>query len=168
MSRWVVDTAPLIFLAKLQRLDLLRQSADEVIAPPAVLREVEAYRDAATVAVHAARREWLTIQPVQNETATALLLGELDAGEAEAIVLAREVHADRLVLDALDARRYARRVGIPIVGTVGLLLAAKLRGDIGQLRPELERLATLGFRIHQQLVDEVLSAAGEAPTLTPH
>jgi hypothetical protein len=48
MSRWVVDTSPLIFLAKLSRLDLLRKSADEVLVPAAVIEEVRAYPDEAS------------------------------------------------------------------------------------------------------------------------
>ena len=43
MTRWVVDTSPLIFLAKLDRLDLLRKGADEILAPPAVIEEVRAH-----------------------------------------------------------------------------------------------------------------------------
>lgn len=76
-------------------------------------------------------------------------------------MVGRERRASRLVLDDLDARRYAHKLGLPIVGTVGLLLAAKLRGEIAPLRPKLERLVNLGFRIHQQLIDKVLRAAGE-------
>lgn len=161
MTLWVADTAPLIFLAKLKRLDLLQRGADKVITAPAVLREVEAYRDEAAESIAEATREWLHVRSPVNATAVELLLVELDLGEAEAIVVARETTADRLVLDDLDARRYARRISVPVVGTLGLLLAAKLRGEIPQLRPELEKLVSVGFRIRQQLIDDMLNAAGE-------
>jgi predicted nucleic acid-binding protein len=161
LSRWVVDTAPLIFLAKLDRLDLLRTGARDVVIPPAVRAEVAAHDDAAERAIAAATAVWLRVHSVTSHTAVGLLQADLDLGEAEAIVLAREISADRLVLDDLDARRLARRVGLPIVGTVGLLLAARLRGEISDLTAELERLLQLGFRVDQRLLDEVLAAAGE-------
>lgn len=162
MSLWVVDAGPLIFLAKLERLDLLRRGADDVTTVPAVMREIEAYSDTAAQALAAATADWLRVRAPANSTAVAVLLGDLDAGEAEAMILARELNADRLVLDDLDARRHARRLGLPVVGTVGLLLAARLRGDIVALRPELDRLLHLGFRISAQLLDEVIHAAGES------
>lgn len=46
MTRWVVDASPLIFLAKLDRLELLRRGATEIYAPPQVLAEVKAWADA--------------------------------------------------------------------------------------------------------------------------
>ena len=45
MRRWVADTSPLIFLAKLDRLHLLERGADEILVPPAVLQEIQARRD---------------------------------------------------------------------------------------------------------------------------
>ncbi len=161
MSQWVVDAAPLIFLAKLERLDLLRRGADDVLTVPAVRREIDAHSDAAAHALRAASADWLRVRAPANASAVALLLADLDPGEAEVLILASELNADRVVLDDLDARRRARRLGLPVVGTVGLLLAARLRGDIAALRPELDRLLRFGFRISAQLLDEVIQAAGE-------
>jgi predicted nucleic acid-binding protein len=63
MSRWVVDTSPLIFLAKLNRLDLLRRSADELLVPTAVIEEVRASPEGLYFpsAVTAAWSPWTTI-----------------------------------------------------------------------------------------------------------
>jgi predicted nucleic acid-binding protein len=111
MTTWVVDTSPLIFLSKLERLDLLRQGTDKVYVPQAVLDEIRAKPDEATIAIEQASRSWLSIRQVDNRSAVEVLLADLDLGEAEVIVLAREVKADRVVTDDLDARRFARRVG---------------------------------------------------------
>lgn len=162
MTCWVVDAAPLIFLGKLGRLDLLRTGADEVLTTPTVIHEINARQDAAAAMVKAAAANWLVVRPVLNRAAVTMLLGELDAGESEAIVLAHELSADRIVLDDLDARRHARRTGLHVVGTVGLLLAAKLRGEITELRPVLDQLTSQGFRISVQLAADVLKAANEA------
>ena len=161
MSIWVVDTSPLIFLAKLGHLDLLRKGADAVYVPHAVLEEVRAKPDAATYAIEHACQTWLLIRPVGNRQAVEIVQADLDLGEAEVIALAREVGADRVVMDDLDARRFARRLGLEMVGTVGLLLAARLRDELPSLRREIERLEALGLRVAPALVEAVLQAAGE-------
>ena len=90
-----------------------------------------------------------------------MLLADLDLGESEVITLAKEIHADKVLLDDLDARRFARRVGLSIVGTVGILLGARLRGEIPSLKEEIKRLQDVGFRISKPLAEEALKAAGE-------
>jgi uncharacterized protein len=161
MSLWVTDSSPLIFLAKLHRLDLLRQEADEVLAPPAVLREISEQDDEAKQQIEEAQRTWLEMRPVRDVRLLAVLKRELGDGEAEAITLALETHAVRIVLDDLDARRLADRLGLRLVGTLGLLLASKLRGEIPSLRSEIDRLRLGGFRASPGLVEEILRAADE-------
>ncbi len=161
MSRWVVDTGPLIFLAKLDHLSLLEKSADEILIPETVFAEVKRQRDDATGKIETATQTWLQVQAVGNEEAVALLLADLGRGEAEVIVLARELQADRVVMDDLDARRFAHRVGLTAIGTLGLLLAARLRGDIPSVKAEIERLRGFGFWAGDALVEAVLKAAGE-------
>ncbi|MFZ5919219.1 MAG: DUF3368 domain-containing protein [Chloroflexota bacterium] len=161
MTIWVVDTSPLIFLSKLGYLDLLRKSADVVYVPRAVLDEIQIKPDDATQAIEEARRSWLSVQAVGNQSAVEILLADLDRGEAEAIVLAREIGADRLVMDDLDARRFARRVGLEVIGTMGLLLAARLRGEIRSVREEIEQLREYGFRVAPALVRVILEEARE-------
>ncbi|HEX6902010.1 MAG TPA: DUF3368 domain-containing protein [Thermoanaerobaculia bacterium] len=161
MSLWVTDSSPLIFLAKLNRLDLLRKQAEEILAPPAVLGEIAGQDDEAAFRVEEARRMWLQVRPVKDLRLPALLKRELGDGEAEAIVLALENKAARIVLDDLDARRLADRLGLKVVGTLGLLLAAKLRGEILSLRAEIDRLRRGGFRAAPALIEEILRSAGE-------
>lgn len=161
MSLWVTDSSPLIFLAKLNRLDLLRKEAEEVLAPPAVLGEIAGQDDEAKRQIELARRTWLKVRAVRDVRLLALLKRELGDGEAEAITLALETDAARIVLDDLDARRLADRLGLRLVGTLGLLLAAKLRGEIPSLRAEIDRLRRGGFRAGVALVEEILRSAGE-------
>jgi predicted nucleic acid-binding protein len=161
VTTWVVDTSPLIFLAKLGHLDLLDKGADTVYVPRIVLDEVRAGRDEATQAIEQASLSWLSVRRVRNRGAVEILRADLDLGEAEVIVLAKEVGADKVVMDDLDARRFARRVGLDVIGTMGLLLAARLRGEIPSVRSEIERLEALGFRVAPPLVEAVLKEAGE-------
>lgn len=161
MSLWVIDSSPLIFLAKLNRLALLRKEAKEILVPPAVLAEIAGQDDEAAFQVEEARRTWLQVQPVKDPRLPAVLRRELGDGEAEAIALALEKEAARIVLDDLDARRLADQLGLKVVGTLGLLLAAKLRGEIPSLRAEIDRLRRGGFRAAPALIEEILRSAGE-------
>lgn len=161
MSLWVVDASPLIFLAKLERLDLLRQAAGSVCLPQAVADEIRAKPDMATQVLEQALQTWIEVRVVDNRMAVDLLLAELDLGEAEVIVLAKILNAEYVVMDDLDARRFARRVGLRPIGTLGLLLAARLRGEIPSLQAEIQRLEKFGFRVSSALKAQLLRAAGE-------
>ena len=93
--------------------------------------------------------------------ATALRL-ELDAGEAEAIALAVESNANLILLDERLGRRAAHRLGLTVVGTLGVLIAAKDRGLLAAVRPVLDALrADAGFWITDELYNAVLKAANE-------
>lgn len=160
MSLWVVDTSSLLFLAHLDRLDLLRREADEILVPPAVFQELRAKTDSAVKRIES-QRSWLRLEAPQDMKTLGVLRLDLDAGEAEVIALAYERSADRTVMDDLAGRRYARRLGLPLIGTVGLLLAARLRGEVASLKIEIERLRAVGFFVSEALVAEVLKSAGE-------
>lgn len=82
-------------------------------------------------------------------------------GEAETIVLARELGADWVLMDERKGRRKLGQLGVPKVGTVGILLLAKNRGLIAAVAPELERLRLRGFTISQTVVDAILEEAKE-------
>ena len=161
MSVWVVNTSSLVFLGNLGRLELLRHAEREVCIPRAVAEEIAEKPDAAAQAVQDACAAWMQVRQVTDHTAVTLVQAALQTGEAEAIVLATELHAERLVLDDQDARRFADRCGLKTIGTLGILLAAKQRGAIASLREEINALAALGFRANPQLVAAVLQRAGE-------
>ncbi len=86
----------------------------------------------------------------------------LDPGETEAICLALEIKADRLILDDLPARYLAKNLGIAVLGTAGVLFAAKQRGLIISVRPFLDQLRAKGFRLRKEVYEEILAAAGES------
>jgi predicted nucleic acid-binding protein len=92
----------------------------------------------------------------------ALLRGELDEGEAEAIALCREQSVDIVLLDEKDARKAARRLGLTTIGTVGVLIWAKRTGLVGSLREQLDALRTRGrFRLGEAVYEQALQAVGE-------
>ena len=133
MSLWIVDTSPLIFLAKLDRLDLLKKGADQVIAPPAVLREIGEYPDAASRKIEEARGAWLGIRAVEDRRLVDVLMADLDAGESEVIALAIEAAAERVVGNLAKIERELFLTVLLVAIAIGVAL--KLRARAVRNRP---------------------------------
>ena len=86
----------------------------------------------------------------------------MDEGEAEAIVLAKELHADLLIMDETKGRAIAQQEGMSIIGLIGVLTEAKAEGHIVLLKPLLDRLIIeINFRVSPALYQMVLTRAGE-------
>jgi len=144
----VVDSACLIGLERIGGLDLLPALIDPVMAPPAVELEFGPLPP------------WMIVQAPVDVGMVAALRLVVDAGESEAIALAYE-RGIRIILDDRKAREAARRLGVPVTGTVGLLLKAKEAGVIPVIRPVLDTLDANQFRIGEALRAEALRLAGE-------
>lgn len=143
----VTNAGPLIHLSWLGRLDLLSSLYDEVIAPVAVRDEVlNAANDISGVAELRAglQRGWPTVQAVTDVASVRALRAWLDAGEAEALVLSREVGADMVLLDDRRARSLALREGLQMTGTLGILRRARDAGLIAAVSPLLSVLVARG------------------------
>ena len=93
---------------------------------------------------------------MQNHVVVHALQSELDAGEAEAIALAVELQAELLLVDERRARVVATRLGLNVVGVLGVLVEAKHKSLIPHLKPILGDLITrAGFRVSPQLYEQV-------------
>jgi hypothetical protein len=100
--------------------------------------------------------------PATNRQQVTRLRADLDPGESEAIALALDWEGTvSLVLDERRARRIARDLGLQVIGSAGLLIAAKDRNLITEVEPLLTRLRASGLRLSDQLFDQVLEAANE-------
>jgi uncharacterized protein len=161
MNRRITDTSVIVFLAKLDRLELLRLGVEEVLVPAAVLTELRTRRDEATDRVERHLGTWL-IECRLVHTDLLQLLSDLGHGEREVIAQAVQEKAANVALDDQEARRVARRSGLESIGTIGLLLAAKKQALIPSLKQELERLRGMGFWVTEALAAQVLQEAGEA------
>ena len=89
------------------------------------------------------------------------LLADLDRGEAEVIALAQELSADLVIIDERLARRHARRLGLTLTGTLGVLLKAKQLGYVKSVAPLIDRLRQDGIHLSDVVVAEVLALADE-------
>ena len=145
----VVDSTCLIGLERIGRLDLLPALLDPIFVPLAVANEF------------GSRPLWMTPSAVRDGGMVAALRLVVDLGEAEAITLAHEKGL-RIILDDRKAREAAQRLGVPVTGTVGLLLKAKREGLVPAIRPLMDALAEHQFRIANSLYAEALRLAGES------
>jgi len=84
----------------------------------------------------------------------------LDVGEAKASALASEKNG-LLISDAKQARTAAKRLDVPVIGTVGVWIRAKQNSIITKIKPILDALETNKFRISRLLREEALKIAGE-------
>ncbi len=152
----VSDTTAITSLLAIGRADLLRQVFGEVLIPSAVLREL--------TVVHTTVPDFVHVREVIDAGAVLRLAAKLDAGEAEAIVLAEELAANFLLIDETEGRTIAAQPGVPIIGLVGVLVRAKREGMIPMIAPILEDLVTVGeFWISAQIRDRALADVGESP-----
>lgn len=163
--RAISNSSVLIALSSIGQLSILTQRfLDGILIPQAVWYEVVetgAGRAGATE-VAAGLNVWLTVQEVKNKTLISALQQDLDQGEAEAIALIIEQPSEALLLDEKKARQVARRMNLPILGTVGLLIWAKRQGAIVNLQEQLDALRTVAkFRLSQQVYDETLRQVRE-------
>jgi predicted nucleic acid-binding protein len=160
----VSNTSPISNLAWIGRLNLLLDQFHEVWIPKAVESELQNIPDATVrnTIEEATHRGRLKSRAASNANLISLLMVELHAGEAEAIALALELKADRLLIDERDGRSLARRLGLPLTGVLGVLLRAKRNGQIKALKPEIEALKTKArFFVAPALQASILAKAGE-------
>ena len=158
----VSNTTPLLGLASIQRFQLLEQLFGEIHIPQAVYDEaVVAGREEGDAKREVQAATWIKTVPAQDRLAVDVLLGELDLGEAEMIVLAREIGADWVLMDEKKGRRKLAQLDMPKIGTLGILLKAKQIGLLSTVQPEIARLRRFGFSISQAVVEAVLRQAGE-------
>ena len=147
----IANASPLIALAQINSLALLQQLFGSVLIPPAVAREIT---QSVTLPV------WISQQSPARSISPSIL-ATLDPGERETISLALEIGADWVVLDDLPARRQAAALGLPVIGTLGILILAKRRGRASTVRPSVDALRSMRFHMTPGLYEQVLAIAGE-------
>jgi predicted nucleic acid-binding protein len=112
-----------------------------------------------------AAANWIERHSVQNQTLVTALRRDLDRGEAETIALALELEADLVLLDEREGRHAAQRLELRVAGVVGLLLEAKSRSAVDEVRPHLDALRhKAGFYLTEQVYHSALTLVGESGT----
>lgn len=158
----VSNTSPISNLAKIEQLNLIQQLYGAILVPIMVHEELLDKRAGETVIKAVQSATWIETQLVQSQRLVNELRQRMNAGEAEAIALAVEVEADRLLIDERIGRQAAMDLGLKVTGVLGILLAAKRQNLIMAVKPIMDGLMTeANFRMSSQLYKDVLDAAGE-------
>lgn len=156
----ICNTSPLQYLHQAGALELLPALAGQVYVPEAVVAELREGQRRNVLLPTLEELSWLIVRPVRDRTLLPLVT-HLGNGEKEVLALGLETQDALLFPDDRDARRYARALELEITGTLGLLLRAKERGILDAVRPVLDRLQALGFRLNARTRQMVLKRASE-------
>lgn len=162
MTDVVSNTSPLSYLHKLRHLDLLRRLFGTILVPTAVVIELRVGRDAGHDLPEPELLPWISIAPPRPKSAAVSTVGDMDPGEAAVLDLALALPKPLVLLDERIARRGAAVLGIPCVGTIGIILEAKKRGLVPSISPLFAELERLRFRFSSQLKKWALEQGGES------
>ncbi len=159
----VFNTSPIIFLTKLEYIDNVLSIFNECYVPDAVLKEINKKNDEVKVKVG----ELLISKKIIKKQISHWKLFKklnkyLDVGESQAITLGVEIEPDFIVLDDNAARCQARRVGLEVIGSLGLIkyLIDGEKIVVNDLKVLYNRLRSVSFRISRPIFDAIFQKDG--------
>ncbi|MCD4788958.1 MAG: DUF3368 domain-containing protein [Bacteroidales bacterium] len=141
----ISDTSCLIALERIGQLDILRRTFKVIIITQEVYKEFGNRLP-----------DWIIIKEVKNKEKQNQLESFLDNGEASSIALATEIKNTLLIIDERKGRKIARTFNLEIIGTLGLLIKAKEKGVISNLKDIVIDLKKSGFRVSNSILNEIL------------
>ena len=157
--KWVLDASPTILLAKISLISLVAELCSEAIIPSGVVQEIQAGPDEDPA------KKWLmqkgNIKEVSQIEPT-VVAWDLGLGENHVLSWCYQNEGYEAILDDGLARKCALSLGIPMRGTLGIILLAKQEGCIDEVKPFIEELIKVGFRIDTKTVKTVLDLANES------
>lgn len=156
----VSNSSPLQYLYQADVLDLLPSLFGQIYVPEAVVAELAEGRRQGVSLPLLENLSWLQVRMVRDRTLLPLVT-HLGDGEKEVLALGLELSGALLLLDDRGARRHAHALGLELSGTLGVLLLAKERGFLDAVRPVLDRLQALQFRLDARTRQIVLELASE-------
>jgi hypothetical protein len=158
----VANSSPLIVCAEIGRLALLQSVFGEVLTPPSVHAEVVGAGGDRPGAAEVRVAHWIRPVALSQRDVLESLTPALGRGEAEMIALALELGGQVPVLiDDRGGRRAARRHGLRVFGSAGVLVLAKSAGLVPAVRPDLDRLRLAGLFLGDAAYRDALAQAGE-------
>ena len=128
----VSNTTPIIPLSSIGKIEILKYIFQEIIIPQAVYEEIKAKQG---YGYNEVDLSFIKVQAIQNTEQEEFLLEQLDACEAQAIVLSKEVNADNTIIDENVGYTIAKESGLNVIRTLSILLKAKESNIIGEVKP---------------------------------
>ncbi|AYL96741.1 DUF3368 domain-containing protein [Mucilaginibacter celer] len=144
----IADTTCFILLDKIGELELLKSLFGNVLTTQIIADEFGSPLP-----------DWIIVKEVENLYFQASL--DIDKGEASAIALAIESPPSLIVLDDDKARKKARKLNLNVTGTLGLLVKAKKKGIIPDVKSILDKIQNTNFHYSLAIVDEIMRLANE-------
>lgn len=161
MRKVVVNTTPLIALSHVEQLDVLKKLYGRIIIPEAVYRELSVKTESVSKRAIDSSLDWIQIENIQNQMAKTFYKTQLHEGEVEVMILSKEIGADIVIIDDANAKKHAKYLELPVTGTLGVLIKAKQKGYIDELKPILKRMVENGIYISNNLIELCLKQVGE-------
>lgn len=146
----VTDTSCFITLEKIGAFEILHQTFNNIVTTPEIQREFGSELP-----------NWVEIRSVKDIALMEVFKETVDIGEASALALAMETSNPIVIIDDSKGRKFASRMGISFMGTLGLFVKAKEYGVISNIKSYIEKIQATDFRVSPALVNLVLAKAGE-------
>lgn len=163
----IADSSPLIILARINHLFVLEEAFEKILIPVEVEKEClfDIYRPGASAIQSSIVEKKIEVFrgtiSLQNELKLPSILGP---GETAAICLAHQLK-NTLMIDDLWGRKFAQQLQIPIIGTAGLLIFAKKRKIIKEIKPIIMQLQENNFHMSDSLIQKILALGNEVNQL---
>ncbi len=154
----VFNSSPLIFLSRLNFLDLFLTTESQFLLPESVKEEISAKQDKSSGHINKLITEnKLLVQKVQLVTLANGLNERLGIGESQAITLGVELQPDYIILDDFAARKEAIRLGLNVKGTLGVIRKLQVDGkiNISDLDILYQQIRDVNFRVKREIFDSI-------------
>jgi predicted nucleic acid-binding protein len=149
----VSNATPIISLASIGQIDILKHFFDKVYIPQAVYDEIKSKKAYGYKEID---DDFFQIENIKDEFAQNILLNDLDLGEAQTIVLAKEMSADIVLIDETIGYNLAKSQQLNVKRTLSFLIASKKKGYINKVAPLLDEMITKGRWISHNVYKDVL------------
>jgi predicted nucleic acid-binding protein len=161
----VSDASPLIAFARIGHFDLLPKLYGTILIPTEVYNEVVIAGAGMPGAKQTAEASWIQVTAVRDSAALRAAVEKtgLGTGEVSAVILAKELAADLLLVDEWKARRFAMAEGLSVKGCIGILESFHRRGLLPDLRGAYIRLLAEKIRVNLQTLQDSLAKFGLPP-----
>lgn len=158
----VSDTSPVSNMLIIGELELIYKTVGKIIIPQTVATEIRALKRFEIDLTSFETANWIEIKKPKDISFVKELSLELDAGEAEAIALSKQLNADYIIIDERIGRIIAKKYNQQIIGLLGILIQAKQKGIVPEIKSIIDKLRTVaGFWITEKLYNEILGLVNE-------
>lgn len=154
----VANTTPIISLAAINQFVLLEKLFGKIIIAQAVYDEIKAKQGYGFNEIDSS---FVEVKEIKGQIYRDFLLTELDLGEAETIILAKELNADFVIIDEALGYKIANHSGLTAIRTLSLLLKAKQKGYVTEVKPLIDEMIIKGRWYSNQVYQTFLNQAGE-------